>query len=568
MPLLSKDLLKSFFESGDKPTASQFASLIDSMMHLYDDRHRIGLRVYESSRSYLPGDTTLFDNSLFVCTTETTGTFQSDHWQPVMSAGAVTYMGTWNAQSNTPALQNNAGVKGQYYVVTVAGTTSINGITDWQVGDWIIYNGSQWQKVDNSENVFLPTATQVVFTPTGVITESNVQAALAQLLNWTTSQLAGKTDAFTGATGNVVSFDLQQRPVDSGLSLAVVPRLQGGISEPGNFISSLGGNEIQDAGVNAGSFMPASATAENIPVNAPAGYTATNLQTMVNELDANLIAKLPGAAESTIPIISNIGGLKQTNVTLNDFLAKTNTLSYTPSDSFHPATKQYVDEGDANFLSKTNRIPFIPSDTYHPATKQYVDNYSRNFLSLTNTSSYTPGADFNPATKKYVDDADANFLSRTNTGIYVPTENYHPTTKKYVDESVRSVVMVSIPFTGVGVPVGGTAWSRLGLFVLGDLAEMYPGATFVGIKARYGYRLPSGTTCDLALSVDTAVNPLTFLSQSMVALSPSALVARSPISGESVISNNANTLISIVGRRPTGPGTIAIHSATLFLRFI
>jgi hypothetical protein len=43
-------------------------------------------------------------------------------------------------------------VQGYYYVVDVAGTTNLNGITDWQVGDWAIFNGSIWQKVDNTDS--------------------------------------------------------------------------------------------------------------------------------------------------------------------------------------------------------------------------------------------------------------------------------------------------------------------------------------------------------------------------------------------------------------------------------
>jgi hypothetical protein len=35
----------------------------------------------------------------------------------------------------------------------VAGTTNLNGITDWQIGDWAIFNGSVWQKVDNTDAV-------------------------------------------------------------------------------------------------------------------------------------------------------------------------------------------------------------------------------------------------------------------------------------------------------------------------------------------------------------------------------------------------------------------------------
>jgi hypothetical protein len=38
-------------------------------------------------------------------------------------------------------------------VVSVAGTTNLNGITDWLVGDWAVYNGTAWQKVDNTDSV-------------------------------------------------------------------------------------------------------------------------------------------------------------------------------------------------------------------------------------------------------------------------------------------------------------------------------------------------------------------------------------------------------------------------------
>lgn len=67
--------------------------------------------------------------------------------------GGVEYQGTWNAATNTPFLQSSVGVKGHYYVVNVAGNTDLNGITDWKVGDWAIYNGTAWDKVDNTDAV-------------------------------------------------------------------------------------------------------------------------------------------------------------------------------------------------------------------------------------------------------------------------------------------------------------------------------------------------------------------------------------------------------------------------------
>ena len=72
---------------------------------------------------------------------------------PSAVLGALSYQGTWNASTNTPTLTSSVGTKGYYYVVNVAGSTNLNGITDWQVGDWAVYNGSAWQKIDNTDAV-------------------------------------------------------------------------------------------------------------------------------------------------------------------------------------------------------------------------------------------------------------------------------------------------------------------------------------------------------------------------------------------------------------------------------
>jgi hypothetical protein len=58
--LVTRPILKSFFQSGDKPTQSQFSSLIDSMLTYSDDRYLLGLKVYNPSLTYLPGDTVIY----------------------------------------------------------------------------------------------------------------------------------------------------------------------------------------------------------------------------------------------------------------------------------------------------------------------------------------------------------------------------------------------------------------------------------------------------------------------------------------------------------------------------
>jgi hypothetical protein len=60
--------------------------------------------------------------------------------------GSLVYQGAWNASTNTPTLTSSVGTKGEYYVVSVSGSTNLNGITDWVVSDWCVFNGSVWKK--------------------------------------------------------------------------------------------------------------------------------------------------------------------------------------------------------------------------------------------------------------------------------------------------------------------------------------------------------------------------------------------------------------------------------------
>jgi hypothetical protein len=65
-------------------------------------------------------------------------------------AGGLDYQGTWNAATNTPTLASGVGTNGYYYVVSVDGTTTLDGISDWKAGDWLLFNGTAWQKIDQS----------------------------------------------------------------------------------------------------------------------------------------------------------------------------------------------------------------------------------------------------------------------------------------------------------------------------------------------------------------------------------------------------------------------------------
>jgi hypothetical protein len=67
--------------------------------------------------------------------------------------GALNYKGTWNASSNTPTLADGTGAKGDYYVVSTAGTQTFGGVQlFFGIGDWIAYNGAVWQRVEGGSD--------------------------------------------------------------------------------------------------------------------------------------------------------------------------------------------------------------------------------------------------------------------------------------------------------------------------------------------------------------------------------------------------------------------------------
>ena len=58
------------------------------------------------------------------------------------------FQGSWNASTNSPTLASSTGTNGEFYIVSVAGTTNLNGITNWGIGDWALFNGTVWQRVE------------------------------------------------------------------------------------------------------------------------------------------------------------------------------------------------------------------------------------------------------------------------------------------------------------------------------------------------------------------------------------------------------------------------------------
>lgn len=138
--------------------------------------------------------------------------------------GALNYKGTWNASTNTPTLASGSGTKGDYYQVSVAGTTSIDGISNWGVGDVIAFNGTAWQRLEggadlNGVNLSVSAASTLLgsvsvgssTTPTGNASDNRViQIYGAGTANRAQLHLCNSNTGETATDGSFIGIDVNK----------------------------------------------------------------------------------------------------------------------------------------------------------------------------------------------------------------------------------------------------------------------------------------------------------------------------------------------------------------------
>jgi len=93
---------------------------------------------------------------------------------------ALDPQGGWNANTNTPTLVSSTGTEGHFYIVTVAGTTNLDGETGWQAGDWAVFLGGVWLRSINNNIVHtgeVTGASALTVDPTAITNKSTVAPA-------------------------------------------------------------------------------------------------------------------------------------------------------------------------------------------------------------------------------------------------------------------------------------------------------------------------------------------------------------------------------------------------------
>jgi len=75
---------------------------------------------------------------------------------PNIVQGAIRVIGTWNATTNSPNLSALTLTQGESYQVSVAGSTSLNGETNWKPKDLVVWDDAlagNYFKLDNTDDV-------------------------------------------------------------------------------------------------------------------------------------------------------------------------------------------------------------------------------------------------------------------------------------------------------------------------------------------------------------------------------------------------------------------------------
>lgn len=248
-----------------------------------------------------------------------------------LPSSVLQYEGTWNPSTNTPTLQDSSGTAGYVYWVSAAFAGPISGLNNasmhnFQIGDLVIYNGTQWelttpaagvQSVNGSQGVVIVNAINQL---TGDVTAGPASGSESEAA--TIEAIQGNTVSGTTGTGNVV---FSNSPTLTGTITAATANFSGAISAS-NFSGSSSGTNTGDqtitltgdvTGSGTGSFattISASAVTlakmANLPAdtiignntNSPAtpiALTETQVTAMLNQFTSSLQGVVPGSGGGT-----------------------------------------------------------------------------------------------------------------------------------------------------------------------------------------------------------------------------------------------------------------------------
>ena len=186
-----------------------------------------------SALGYTPVSSATMGAANGVATLDGAGTLTASQI-PASIRNPMIYKGNWDASINSPALASGVGTQGWMYTVSVAGLTTLDGISTWNVGDKAVFNGTAWEKIDGLASEVtsvcgrvgavtiqytdLPTIAPYSYIGNSTSGSTNPAANTSLILGATPFSTTGNLVAgqFTGSTNSV--FELIVQNTNSGRS--------------------------------------------------------------------------------------------------------------------------------------------------------------------------------------------------------------------------------------------------------------------------------------------------------------------------------------------------------------
>jgi len=264
--------------------------------------------------------------------------------------GALVYKGTWTAATNSPTLTSSVGDKGDYYVVSQAGTTNLNGITDWQVNDIAVFNGAVWEKIDTTDAVLSVNGQTgvVVLTPASIGAAAN-----------TVNVIAGTGLVGGGALTANVTLDLTNTAVTPGSygSATQVSQVtidaQGRVTSAANVSIAISNSAVSGLGTmavqNANAVAITGGSVDNTTL-ANANITSV-AATFPNNYLANSSTTLGNTTLTLGSTTTSVGNLTLANVTVSSGSVTANVTS---------ANVNLTGTTAASATFATSSLPLVP----------------------------------------------------------------------------------------------------------------------------------------------------------------------------------------------------------------
>jgi hypothetical protein len=514
--------------------------------------------------------------------------------------GGVMYEGIWNASTNSPTITSSVGSKGDYYIVATAGSTNINGITDWKIGDWIIFNGTTWDKVDNTDAVSSVNG----FTGAVSLTSANISevtnlyftdARARAAISLTTTGTSGAA-TYSGGVLNIPQYQaVLTNPITGTGTTNTLPKFtdastigNSNITDTGSLIT-LGSNTTISSGalgIGTTTLTGYSLRVSKSITGATTSYGISNDGTIQSDVtgSANIYRSVPNIQAATFTL-SNLLHFSAIQGTLGAGATITTQTGFLVNSSLIGATNNHGFRGQ--IPSGTNRWNLYMDGT--------AANYLAGVLNIGTTTLSGYNLDVNGTTRvsgvltlsSTISNGTYTYTLPSATGTLALTSNlstYVPYTGATGDVTLNSYTLSAAQVkssTSAGLSVNANSGTQVANFGAGGGANITFYGGLSGTSASFSSSvtasslIKSGGTSSQFLKADGSVDSSTYLTTSSASSTYLPLAGGTltgALSGTSAtfsggVTSNATTSVSFYSgtyvSNTLGDGSFATYSSRI-----